>query len=157
VGPTGATGVIRTAGPSGPTGPASVSGPSGATGCTPANGQTTPSDPLACLAQQANRATDALEQVNALKLPIGWDSTNTHGNAFARIGGWLLTILALSLGAPFWFDVLNKLARLRGSGVPSAPDTSGSVGQSEPASGSHPDRGVAKRRRATRRRPPASG
>jgi hypothetical protein len=29
--------------------------------------------------------------------------------------GWTLTALALSLGAPFWFDLLNKLMKLRGS------------------------------------------
>jgi hypothetical protein len=27
--------------------------------------------------------------------------------------GWLITALALSLGAPFWFDLLNKLMKLR--------------------------------------------
>jgi len=29
--------------------------------------------------------------------------------------GYLMTALALSLGAPFWFDLLNKLVKLRGS------------------------------------------
>ena len=29
--------------------------------------------------------------------------------------GWLITAIALSLGAPFWFDLLNKLMKLRGS------------------------------------------
>lgn len=32
--------------------------------------------------------------------------------------GWLITATALSLGAPFWFDLLSKLIKLRGSGVP---------------------------------------
>jgi len=31
--------------------------------------------------------------------------------------GWLLTGFALSLGAPFWFGILNKLVALRSSGV----------------------------------------
>lgn len=30
--------------------------------------------------------------------------------------GWLLTALAISLGAPFWFDMLNKVVRLRAAG-----------------------------------------
>lgn len=30
--------------------------------------------------------------------------------------GWIVTALAISLGAPFWFDLLNKLMALRGSG-----------------------------------------
>ena len=30
--------------------------------------------------------------------------------------GWLITVLAISLGAPFWFDVLNKFMNLRNAG-----------------------------------------
>jgi hypothetical protein len=30
--------------------------------------------------------------------------------------GWLLTGVAVSLGAPFWFDILNKFINIRGSG-----------------------------------------
>jgi hypothetical protein len=30
--------------------------------------------------------------------------------------GWLVTALAISLGAPFWFDLLNKLVKMRGAG-----------------------------------------
>jgi hypothetical protein len=33
-----------------------------------------------------------------------------------RIIGWLLTLLALSLGAPFWFDMLNKIMNIRFAG-----------------------------------------
>jgi hypothetical protein len=33
----------------------------------------------------------------------------------SSILGWLITALALSLGAPFWFDLLNKLMKLRSS------------------------------------------
>lgn len=29
--------------------------------------------------------------------------------------GWIITALAISLGAPFWFDLLNKMMKLRGS------------------------------------------
>jgi hypothetical protein len=31
--------------------------------------------------------------------------------------GWLITALAVSMGAPFWFDLLGKLVNLRSSGV----------------------------------------
>jgi hypothetical protein len=34
----------------------------------------------------------------------------------SKILGWLLTAGALSLGAPFWFDVLSKFINIRGSG-----------------------------------------
>jgi hypothetical protein len=30
--------------------------------------------------------------------------------------GWTFTALAVSLGAPFWFDTLNRLMSLRASG-----------------------------------------
>ena len=39
--------------------------------------------------------------------------------------GWLITALALSLGAPFWFDLLNKLMKLRTSVAPSSDDDKG--------------------------------
>jgi hypothetical protein len=40
--------------------------------------------------------------------------------------GLLLTVIAVSLGAPFWFDILNKFINIRGSGkapseLPKAP------------------------------------
>jgi ElaB/YqjD/DUF883 family membrane-anchored ribosome-binding protein len=33
-----------------------------------------------------------------------------------KILGWLITALAISLGAPFWFDVLKRLVNIRSSG-----------------------------------------
>jgi hypothetical protein len=30
--------------------------------------------------------------------------------------GWIVTIIAVSIGAPFWFDVLNKFVNLRSAG-----------------------------------------
>jgi hypothetical protein len=30
--------------------------------------------------------------------------------------GWLLTALAATLGAPFWFDTLNKIMSIRSAG-----------------------------------------
>jgi hypothetical protein len=56
------------------------------------------------------------------KLPIGWPLSespahvNPSGSIWAwitRVVGWLLSALALSLGAPFWFDLLNKLINMR--------------------------------------------
>ena len=41
--------------------------------------------------------------------------------------GWVLTALAVSLGAPFWFDTLSRFMNLRGAGTP-PPKT----GESEP-------------------------
>ena len=36
---------------------------------------------------------------------------------FSKITGLLVTILAIMMGAPFWFDLLNKISNLRGTGV----------------------------------------
>jgi hypothetical protein len=36
--------------------------------------------------------------------------------ALSTLVGWLITAAALSLGAPFWFDALNKLINLRAAG-----------------------------------------
>jgi len=35
-----------------------------------------------------------------------------------RLGGWVITILAVSLGAPFWFDTLSKFMNVRNAGKP---------------------------------------
>lgn len=34
----------------------------------------------------------------------------------SAVPGWLLTAVAISLGAPFWFDLLNRAVNLRGTG-----------------------------------------
>ena len=51
------------------------------------------------------------------ELPIGW--ATEHGrnrNWTAALFGWLITVFALSLGAPFWFDLVGKLVNLRMAG-----------------------------------------
>jgi hypothetical protein len=75
-------------------------------------------------ASNAQKAADAVDSVNQLKLPLGWGANNAPksvGAVLRRIPGWLITIAALSLGAPFWFDLLGRVAHLRGSGVPEGP------------------------------------
>jgi hypothetical protein len=61
-----------------------------------------------------------------LNLTIGW-STNpadpngvptTPSGVLSKIVGLLLTAVAISFGAPFWFDALNKLVNLRATGDP---------------------------------------
>lgn len=49
------------------------------------------------------------------ELAIGWDGGLWKNLHWTSILGWLLTALAISLGAPFWFDLLNKLMQLRSS------------------------------------------
>ena len=66
--------------------------------------------------QQAATAVD-----QALSLPIGWSSSTWHvddGQWLWTIVGWLLSIGAVSLGAPFWFGVLGRITSLRSTGPP---------------------------------------
>ena len=54
------------------------------------------------------------------EVPLGWGGWNPKGitaaTIFAKFTGLLVTILAIFMGAPFWFDLLNKIANLRGTG-----------------------------------------
>ena len=51
------------------------------------------------------------------ELPLGWQDaqlTDLVSSRFPqRLLGWLLTAIAISLGAPFWFDLLNRVVNLR--------------------------------------------
>lgn len=65
----------------------------------------------------------SIEEVRSLKLPMGWTPLTWFQylnfgffDFFNAITGWALTILAVSLGAPFWYDILNKLVDLRSAG-----------------------------------------
>jgi hypothetical protein len=60
-----------------------------------------------------------LAELNALGLPIGLHKTDLDPPMVLRhLPGWLLTALAVSLGAPFWFDLLNKFMVVRSTVKP---------------------------------------
>lgn len=65
-----------------------------------------------------------VDDVEQLSLPIGWSTDpddprwpDDAAGVLAKLIGWLATIAALSLGAPFWFDLLGKVSRIRGGGT----------------------------------------
>lgn len=77
---------------------------------------------------------EALDCATSLPIPIGWrladgEMRNRWDAAWASAvaafpGGWLLKLLgwgltvgALSFGAPFWFDLLNRFGSLRAAGT----------------------------------------
>ncbi len=69
-----------------------------------------------------NRAESLLRNdISNVHQSIGleWETYECSSHYFVCILksllGWVITALALSLGAPFWFDLLNKLMKLRGS------------------------------------------
>jgi hypothetical protein len=47
---------------------------------------------------------------------IGVRSAWMARSVWNHLLGWLITILAISLGAPFWFDLLNRFVNLRSAG-----------------------------------------
>jgi hypothetical protein len=72
-------------------------------------------------------------ELERLNLPIGWKGhviALPHGpaqrwlgypwwpNLFEPLLGWAMTALAISLGAPFWFDLLNKFMVIRSTVKP---------------------------------------
>jgi len=77
---------------------------------------------------QADSAGHISGQLKAVHLPVGW-SDNPFGDPGAQpdlkgwaylLGGWVVTALAGMLGAPFWFDVLNKFMNFRSTSKPGA-------------------------------------
>jgi hypothetical protein len=64
-----------------------------------------------------DRVRESITELGQLGLPLGWRhfprDPAEWGSAFVGI---LITSLAISLGAPFWFDMLNKVINIRAIG-----------------------------------------
>ena len=67
---------------------------------------------------------NSIAALNDLGLPLGWDGAEYQCETPTatillwgrRLCGWVLTAFAISLGAPFWFDLLNRFMNVRGAG-----------------------------------------
>jgi len=72
----------------------------------------------------AEVAAKCLDEVEGFALPLGWSSdTSPHNFFWQGVGkfiGLLVTAFALTLGAPFWFDLLGKVSNLRAAGKKSS-------------------------------------
>jgi len=89
--------------------------------------------------KQVDDARNAFKDVSDLGIPLGWSRGVPHtlvaachnwrdyhsytnlildGNAWEILIGWILTAIAISLGAPFWFDILNKFMVIRSTVKP---------------------------------------
>ena len=72
--------------------------------------------------QQGRPAADLernVEELKALGVLLGWTSESVpsgFGAWLQKVFGLLLTAFALSLGAPFWFDMLKKAVNIRSVG-----------------------------------------
>ena len=71
-----------------------------------------------------NKNMEEFKRMNQMiykwELPVGWDVKKEH-SFFWTIVGWLITALALSAGAPFWFDLLKRLVNIRNAGIKPEP------------------------------------
>ncbi len=68
-------------------------------------------------------ASDAVDELAALELGVLWPRGAEV--TVTMVIGWLITAIAVSLGAPFWFDALSRLARLRTTGAKPEAKASG--------------------------------
>ena len=64
--------------------------------------------------------SELLNEINKAKIdfPLGWKNEKFTWSfywLFQAIIGWFITIAAISLGAPFWFDLLRKVSNIRKS------------------------------------------
>jgi hypothetical protein len=77
----------------------------------------------------AGHATESGTQaIDALfTLPVGWNHAPASvGAALFLFSGWLVTAISVLFGAPFWFDLLQRLVNLRGTGrKPGTTDKNG--------------------------------
>lgn len=94
-------------------------------------------------------ANEFRDQLNDIELPIGWSSEQIERqlaeirgseNWFEAVGvvltlvlGYVITGLAATLGAPFWFDVLNKFMVIRSTVKPA--EKSGDEGSEDRKTG----------------------
>jgi hypothetical protein len=69
--------------------------------------------------------TESVTDVKQLELPLGWSFERADPrwpDSFlgfvGKFFGLAVTAVALSLGAPFWFDLMGKVSRVRGTGKP---------------------------------------
>jgi hypothetical protein len=88
----------------------------------------------ACITEQVDT-----QEFTELSLPIGWyplHKIDTNPlivvkNVIFKVIGWLITAIAISMGASFWFDVLNKIINVRYTGKkpPSSTNTVSKISQ----------------------------
>ncbi|MDT3445043.1 MULTISPECIES: hypothetical protein [unclassified Pseudofrankia] len=73
----------------------------------------------------------AVRDIGALQLPFGWTRAGAAtdpravpdgvGDWALKALGWLVTVAALTAGAPFWFDLLGRLVNMRSTGPKPKP------------------------------------
>ena len=96
----------------------------------------------------ATTTTSKIPDLSSISLPLGW-TLNKGSQAVpahddwkgwaAKILGILITALALTLGAPFWFDLLANFVNVRGGGA--KPDASAGTAKTSSGLPQHMEEG----------------
>ena len=73
--------------------------------------------------QSLEETAESVQDLDQLQIPIGWAGSFPEGDVWhdlwivlANALGLGMTAVALTLGAPFWFDLLKKVANIRAAG-----------------------------------------
>ena len=92
----------------------------------------------------SNAGKDTSPKLDQLNVPLGWHLATQRNDPqgfpiyqqwsslwalLSKVIGLTITAVAISFGAPFWFDTLSKLSRLRNGGAP--PPASDSIRRGE--------------------------
>lgn len=76
------------------------------------------SDPAEKIAKDIQTIYQTVDKLDNLGIPLGWKTYPSCGKELVlKFFGLLITILAVSLGAPFWFDLLGKFINIRSAGA----------------------------------------
>ena len=81
---------------------------------------------FSCLAPRTVAEPGSANTTLATTLKDCWYRTRDASGGYwvVKLVGWLITAVAVSFGAPFWFDLLNKLVNVRAAGRKPAPPPS---------------------------------
>lgn len=79
----------------------------------------------AAASEGVDALADDVGNIDELEIPLGWaldegdprDVPRDAGDVLSKLVGLLITAVALTFGAPFWFDILRKVAGVRSAGV----------------------------------------
>ena len=77
-----------------------------------------------CLDDKVEQLNKRIQRIQNVGLPLGWTNVSwpiSTSSVLEKLLGLLITIIATSLGAPFWFDLLNKFINIRSTIKPQVP------------------------------------
>jgi hypothetical protein len=77
-----------------------------------------------CLDYKETQLNERIQRIQNVGLPIGWSHAGglrSPSEFLEKFLGLLITMVATSLGDPFWFDLLNKFVNIRSTVKPQLP------------------------------------